>query len=196
LCRGEAESLRQGFQEVINCGVSALPVREVILTTYLFDGYPTALEGFRLWAEIEQTSPQLSENCHYTPDSLELWRKRGQILCRKIYGPQFEALMSKVSVFAPELVDAMIVEGYGKVLSRKALPEWVRELVITGILAFKNRPRQMFSHALGALRVGAGKIQLNDAIESIRDLLPIQSYELALDIKGKAVNSYNMSNRQ
>ena len=161
-------------------GITVEAIREVIFTSYLFDGYPTALEGFRLLSELtgKNTYKAGSSNCEeipvYRPDQVELWRSRGERLCRTIYGPQFEQLRRRVAEIAPELHDAMIVEGYGKVLARSGLDTMVRELCIVVMLAVKNRPRQLLSHTLGALRLGADPNHLDIIIEVIIPLVPTE----------------------
>ncbi len=148
------------MKKAVQEGIEIPMIREAVLTTYLFDGYPTALEGFRLLSKIFGIDAEYS-SLEYSPENIKLWKRRGDTLCRQIYGPQFESLMSNVNSFAPELQEAMIVEGYGKVLSRTILPIAVRELVIVSILVFKRKPRQLLSHALGALRVGADPKELH-----------------------------------
>jgi 4-carboxymuconolactone decarboxylase len=49
----------------------------------------------------------------------------------------------------------MIIEGYGKVLSRPFLTAGVRELLIVAMTAVLNVERQFHSHVRGALNVGA-----------------------------------------
>ncbi|MFC2150281.1 carboxymuconolactone decarboxylase family protein [Calditrichota bacterium] len=179
-------------------------IREVILTSYLFDGYPSALEGFRLLSDLElrhsclrksseahsqrlsgthsgetssdsaacdQVSPPDRSKLNYTPANLSLWRSRGVPLYRQIYGDQADKLQARVQAFAPELADAMLVEGYGKVLSRDALDIATRELCIVTMLAVKDKPRQLLSHALGALRVGATSERLLAIPDHIADFL-------------------------
>lgn len=109
----------------------------------------------------------------YTADSISDWRIRGERLCRMVYGAQFETLTDMVMQFAPELSDAMLVEGYGKVLSRDKLDPKIRELVVVAILASKNRPRQLLSHCLGALRLGATEHELREiVVASLEDSPP------------------------
>ncbi|MFM8772019.1 MAG: carboxymuconolactone decarboxylase family protein, partial [Candidatus Kapaibacterium sp.] len=49
----------------------------------------------------------------------------------------------------------MIIEGYGKTLSRKGLPVLERELCIVCMLAALDKPAQLYSHVRGAFNVGA-----------------------------------------
>lgn len=154
ICIGTEESTLKTLSEALESGITAGAIREVIMTGYLFDGYPTALEGLRLLDELAPSPSMADGACFYSPENVEHWRQRGEALCQKIYGPQFNALIRRVETFAPELRDAMIVEGYGKVLSRPGFDVRYRELCVVSILIVKNRPRQLLSHALGSLRLG------------------------------------------
>lgn len=166
LVTGDEEQIKECFVSSIKAGITTAELREVILTSYLFDGYPTALEGFRILSEI--TSEQIVSNDEFTynPANIEIWRNRGEPLCKAIYGPQFKPLMNRVAEIAPELADAMLVEGYGKVLSRENLEPRLRELCVVTILIAKYKPRQLLSHALGALRFGADSEQLDKTINA------------------------------
>jgi alkylhydroperoxidase/carboxymuconolactone decarboxylase family protein YurZ len=166
LVTGDEELIKDCFTFSIKAGITAVELREVILTSYLFDGYPTALEGFRILSEISSEEVIRNDEFIYNSANISKWRARGEPLCKVIYGPQFKPLMNRVAIIAPELADAMLVEGYGKVLSRDNLEPRLRELCVVTILAAKYKPRQLLSHALGALRLGANSEQLNKTIEA------------------------------
>lgn len=170
LVSGSDDIILDCLKSALGAGVTVSELREVILTSYLFDGYPTALEGFRLLTGLTG-SPEEQTDLEYNPDNIAAWRERGEPLCRTIYGPQYEVLMERVAEIAPELADAMIVEGYGKVLSRNGLSPRVRELCVVTILTAKYRPRQLLSHALGALRLGADADQLYEVLEAVEEVI-------------------------
>ena len=62
----------------------------------------------------------------------------------------------------------MIVEGYGKVLSRPGLDIATRELAIVAFLTVDNRPKQLMSHIRGALRVGVTTAQIGATIDDLQ----------------------------
>jgi 4-carboxymuconolactone decarboxylase len=64
----------------------------------------------------------------------------------------------------------MIVEGYGKVLSRPALDLKRRELCIVAACATAGQDRQLHSHLHGALHAGASPAEVRDALDSIADI--------------------------
>lgn len=133
-------------------------IREIILQTYLFDGYPTALLGHQLlnlrWpGKAVPIEPPLY-------DQWQEWYSRGKALYEKIYGSVAEKLQENTLMIAPELADWMIVEGYGKVLSRSNVSSDLRELANVAVLAVKNKKRQLHSHVRGAVRCGVPRDEL------------------------------------
>ncbi len=140
-------------------------VTEFILQSLLFDGYPCALEGLTVLREItgaDPPEPELFEP--YSLENINLWRKRGEALCRRIYRTNYEPLLSNVHQLSPSLKEWMLMEGYGRILSRPTLSPDLRELGIVAILVVKNLPRQLHSHLRGALHVGVSVAALSAAV--------------------------------
>ena len=188
LVNGNEDIITDAINRAVESGLSTLQLREVILTSYLFDGYPTALEGFRILTDITGSVPENTPELIYTPDNIATWRRRGEPLCREIYGPQYEPLMKRVAQIAPELSDAMIVEGYGKVLAREGLEPRIRELCVVTILTSKYKPRQLLSHAIGALRLGATPGSLYDALNAAVEIVPQENIERSKKVIENAIH--------
>lgn len=186
----DEERLRDQLHRALDAGVSVIALREVVLTAYLFDGYPAALEGFRVLAGIVGPPYRTPADTTYTTDSIARWRSRGEQLCRTVYGPQFKKLTGYVAEIAPELADAMIVEGYGKVLARDGLDPRLRELAVVAILAAKNRPRQLLSHCLGALRLGATEGELREALDAADEYAPADNIARSEPILTDAIRRF------
>jgi len=146
------------------------------------------LEGYRLLSEISDPSGVDRADFHYSAENISTWRERGEKLCRKIYSSQYEPLMARVARVAPELSEAMIVEGYGKVLSREGLEPRRRELCVVAILTVKYKPRQLLSHALGALRLGATPEQLKNTVETAAAFSSAENSEKVREIIEKAIS--------
>jgi 4-carboxymuconolactone decarboxylase len=158
------------FRAALQEGLTPEEIAELILQSLLFDGYPTALEGFlTLQALIPGRLPAESLSERYSGVQIEIWRDRGESLCRRIYGGNFERLMNNVSAFSPTLQEWMLLEGYGRVLARPSLPIQLRELGIIAILTVKNQPRQLHSHLRGGIHVGLSASQLEAAVALCRD---------------------------
>ena len=99
-----------------------------------------------------------------TPDE---WRRRGEATCRLVYGEMYERLRVNIRALHPELDEWMIVEGYGKVLSRPGLDLARRELCIVAACAASRQERQLHSHLHGARNVGVAPRALSDAIDAL-----------------------------
>ena len=137
-------------------------VYEVFLQQYLFVGFPSALEAMkalgRAWPDEDQKPAR--EVASYTG-----YLERGQQLYQTIYAKNAEVVRDEMMRLSPDLAAWAVIEGYGKTLSREGLDVKTRELCIVGILTQLGWQRQLFSHIMGALNVGATKQQVTIAIE-------------------------------
>lgn len=133
-------------------------VEEVLLQSYLFVGFPLALEAVALWRQ--RTGEAAREDQTEDPAT---WRVRGEAVCAIVYGGQYGRLRSNVASLHPAYERWMLEEGYGKVLGRPGLSLRVRELCIVAQLAALGAPRQLYSHLRGARNAGAQ----DDEIEAV-----------------------------
>jgi 4-carboxymuconolactone decarboxylase len=83
----------------------------------------------------------------------------------------YERLRGNIRRLHPDLDDWMIVDGYGKVLSRPGLDLVRRELCIVAACAISRQDRQLHSHLHGALNAGAAATAVSSALNAIEDLL-------------------------
>ena len=141
-------------------------VEEVILQSYLFLGYPAALNAFAQWRDLS------GRPAAATTDSSDSWAERGEVVCRAVYGGQYEGLRANIGALHGDMERWMVVEGYGKVLGRPGLPLVMRELCIAALLTVQDVPRQLYSHLRGALNVGASPDQVE---ETLAEALPLCS---------------------
>ncbi len=150
-------------------GVERNQLYEIVLQSYLFLGFPRMLSAATHLARMLPGGEGAGEDHAPTEAEPSTWHERGLALCRQIYGDAFEPLRTQVIPVSPEIFDWMIMEGYGKVLSRPGLDIIDRELSIVAFLMVENRPMQLFSHMRGALNVGATEVLLRFVIEDIGD---------------------------
>jgi 4-carboxymuconolactone decarboxylase len=150
--------------------VPAVWIEELILQSYLFCGFPRALNAMREWRRLT-TDPVAIE----TDGGEDEWRRRGEITCRAVYGAMYDRLRVNIRALHPELDDWMIVEGYGKVLSRPGLDLPRRELCIVAACAASEQDRQLHSHLHGALNVGVAPNVVLDAIDALEGVLSEES---------------------
>lgn len=134
-------------------------VEEALLQSYLFLGYPAALNALALWRERTggRAAPGVEEEWGG-------WRERGERVCERVYGGQYARLRENVARLHPELERWMLTEGYGKVLGRPGLELRVRELCIVALLAGADAEPQLHAHLRGALNVGASPEEVEEAL--------------------------------
>lgn len=134
-------------------------VEEAILQSYLFLGFPAVLDAMKQWREIagpvEKAKAGLGGLEADDPETEEDWLTRGEEICRRVYGSNYEKLRTNVGDIHPALDHWMVTEGYGKVLGRPDLELTARELCIVAQLAAAQREVQLHSHLRGALNAGA-----------------------------------------
>lgn len=156
----------------LQCAATAVNpawVEEVILQTYLFAGFPRALNGAREWRRISGRAAPLQDEGESFDGAV--WRARGEVTCETVYGRFYQQLRANIRDLHPALDSWMIVEGYGKVLSRPQLDLWRRELCIVAACAIGRQDRQLHSHLHGSLHAGASVAQVGLALDSLAPLL-------------------------
>jgi 4-carboxymuconolactone decarboxylase len=151
--------VREALQKALSGGADLVAVEEVILQSYLFLGYPAALGAFGIWREVSGRHATAA-----TPGSWPDWRARGEQVCKRVYGGQYDGLRENIAGLHADLADWMVVEGYGKVLGRPGLELRLRELCISALLAVLDTPVQLRSHLRGALNAGASTAEVEDAL--------------------------------
>ncbi len=148
-------------------------VEEVILQSYLFAGLPRALNAMRTWRALSGAEPARPATHGYV--AMEELRAEGEKTCAKVYGSSYEQLRENIRALHPELDEWMIVEGYGKVLSRPGLDLRTRELCIVAACAATGQKRQLHSHVRGAMNTGASVREIEVTIDAIADLVSSSS---------------------
>jgi len=145
-------------------------IEEVILQSYLFAGFPRTLNAAREWRKVSgREAPSMDEGERL--DRIDQWRRQGELTCAIVYGPFYERLRQNIRALHPALDAWMIVEGYGKVLSRPQLDLARRELCIVAACAASRQDRQLHSHLHGALHAGASEAAITDTLAAISVLV-------------------------
>lgn len=162
-------------------------VEEVILQSYLFAGFPRALNATREWRRTSGVSAPASDPGEDYASSAESWRAAGEVTCRTVYGEFYEPLRRNIRHLHPALDAWMIVEGYGKVLSRPALDLARRELCIVAACAAARQDRQLHSHLHGALNAGATPGAVADTLAALEGIVPAEDLGRALHLLSRVV---------
>jgi 4-carboxymuconolactone decarboxylase len=154
-------------------------VDELILQSYLFAGLPRALNAMREWRRASGTRAPETDPDSDREDTGE-WRARGEATCAAVYGRFYDPLRHNIDELHPALDSWMIVEGYGKVISRAGLDLRRRELCIVTACAALGQDRQLHSHLHGAINVGATPDEIDDALAEVRDVIDAGAWDRAV----------------
>ena len=161
--------MRSTMSEAID-EVDPAAVEEVILQSYLFAGFPRALNAARAWRAVSgRSAPDDDEEA--TAKDLRVWRQRGEETCAIVYGDHYEKLRRNIRELHPALDEWMIVDGYGKVLSRPGVDLRTRELCVVAACAVSGQQRQLHSHLHGALNAGSSAEEVGAVLDALSDLI-------------------------
>jgi 4-carboxymuconolactone decarboxylase len=154
---------------------------EIMLQSYLFLGFPRMLNAAMHLSGYFGSRKKSSPLSLISAEESALWFDRGVALCKRVYDNNYDRLKQTVEKAAPEVFRWMIIEGYGKVLSRGELEIVTREMAVVSSLMVENRPRQLHSHIRGALNVGCPPVLIETIINDIGSAAG-DGYRSALDI--------------
>jgi len=145
---GRERALRLGIRAALRAGTRPARLDETLLQLVPFAGFARAINAFSVFREYHpQPAP--------APRRGRGFRRRGESLCRRIYGPVYGRMIARMRGYHPDLADWILEEGYGRVLSRPVLSVRERELIVVAVLSALRLPKQLESHRRGALRMGA-----------------------------------------
>lgn len=173
---GHVEHTRRVFEFFLKDSDHPDPeqMREAILQTHLFAGYPRTLNALGAFREAcKAVSNPLSgeiklRNTPLEGDDMALFRQRGGKLFAQLYGtlaPKIDQIARDAS---PDLGDWALVEGYGRVLARDVLKPAQRSLCIIAALMPLDVLPQLKGHVQGAVNLGHSP----EALWKLHDLIP------------------------
>ncbi|OGT93136.1 MAG: hypothetical protein A2083_04855 [Gemmatimonadetes bacterium GWC2_71_9] len=161
---GPEAALAAALRAARAAGVSGAWLDELVLAAVLFAGFPRALVAAGLLRRVyPEPAPGQQDAGVYA--QWKEWLARGEATCRIIYGANYDQLRRNVAALHPALDRWILVDGYGRTLSRPALDPVRRELCAIAMLIEQDVPRQLHSHYRGALNVGALRAQVEDVLE-------------------------------
>ena len=162
---GSEEEVRGGCTECVSAAVPIAWVEEMLLQSYLFCGFPRTLNATREWRRISGVAAPVAEDLP-APD-LDRWREQGEATCGIVYGRFYEKLRHNIATLHPALDEWMIVEGYGKIISRPGLDLRLRELCVVAACVAAGQDRQLHSHLHGALNAGASAAEIHRVFDAL-----------------------------
>jgi 4-carboxymuconolactone decarboxylase len=142
-------------------------MEEAVLQSYLFAGFPRTLNAMREWRRVAGPV-DVASSPEVVSGDVDAWRAQGEGTCAAVYGSMYARLRENIRALHPSLDEWMIVEGYGKVLSRPGLDLGRRELCIVAACTASGQDRQLHSHLHGALNVGVPGEVVRLALEALR----------------------------
>ncbi len=169
IAAGTEQEQRDAFTRAAG-SVPSTWIDELIVQSYLFCGFPRALNAAREWRRVAPEPAPLTDEADDITH-VDEWRDRGIETCAAVYGDMYGKLRVNVRTLHPALDAAMLVEGYGKILGRAGLDLPRRELCIVAACAITAQDRQLHSHLHGALNVGVAPEALLQAIDALEPLI-------------------------
>lgn len=171
------ETVRRVMRDALGA-VDPAHVDEVLLQSYLFVGFPRTLNAMVAWRDVSGiAAPERDDNAGIA--HAEDWVREGEATCRAVYGPTYDALRRHVARLHPAIDQWMLVDGYGKVLSRAGLPLDTRECCIVAVCAATAQLPQLGSHLRGARRAGVSFARLDATLDAISDIAPADAIDTA-----------------
>jgi 4-carboxymuconolactone decarboxylase len=167
---GEEAELEARCRDCAGAKVAPAWVDELLLQSLLMCGWPRALNAAMVWRRAGAAAPAPGENGADYARAAE-WTARGELVCRAVYGTNYERLRANVRALHPALDAWMVTEGYGRTLGRPGLDLARRECCVVAQVAVQAAERQLHSHLLGARRAGAGSQALEQVLDIVRPLL-------------------------
>uniref|UniRef100_A0A7V2ZKA4 Carboxymuconolactone decarboxylase-like domain-containing protein n=1 Tax=Ignavibacterium album TaxID=591197 RepID=A0A7V2ZKA4_9BACT len=152
------------IHQAIQKRISKAKIYEVLLQNYLFCGFPNALYFLKRFQHLTDFKPK-----KYKADSNKL-KEKGIKTSKKIYGEKLPNLISNVKKISPELSEWLIIEGYGKVISRPTLSIKEREACIISVLSVQMFEEQLKSHLFGGLKNGITPKMIDKLILNLTEI--------------------------
>ena len=162
IAKGDEALLRERMVVARAAQVPTEWVDELLLQSLLNVGYPLTLMAFGVWREVAGPLSKGGEDL--THDHWALWKERGAKLCAEVYGRTYHKLLLNLRSLHPALEALVVVDAYGKVLSRPGLDAQRRELCTLAAIAMLTTPRQLHAHLRGALFTGSTREEVDQVL--------------------------------
>ncbi len=157
------EAFEALMREARGAGANAEWLEELVLGSVLFVGFPKALVAAAALRKVQPVSGDIGDAARY--DQWQAWLARGEATGRRIYGSRFERLRQNVRALHPALEAWVVIDGYGRTISRPGLDLRRRELCAIAMLVPQGVPVQLHSHLRGALNAGASEADVDAALD-------------------------------
>jgi 4-carboxymuconolactone decarboxylase len=156
-------------------------IREILLQSHLFAGFPRAINGLTLFAELVDELRIDIATADESPEAGDR-RSRGRALFSRVYGNNAEAVLESLHSLHPDYDKWILEDAYGRVLARPHLAGKTRELCAVAALTACGVRKQLCSHILGAVNLGASPEEVASSIRSVGAVVDEKKIDDALEI--------------
>ena len=196
IAAGSELDVRDGLRETTEARTPARWVEEVILQSYLFAGFPRALNAMRelrrvqgnRHGEVQGAREGEGFGVAGAGEGEGGYRAAGEATCAQVYGKFYAKLRHNIVALHPDLDEWMILEGYGKVLSRPGLDLGRRELCIVASCVAAGQDRQLHSHLHGARNVGVADEVIAECLDALDGVVKAEDLRRAKMLWAKVRN--------
>src|SRR6266850_2405728 len=182
---GDEAKLRERMIAARAADVPAGWVEELLLQGFLNVGYPLTLVAFAVWREVAGPVKDAGEPIAHP--EWEQWTERGVKACAEVYGRTYHKLLVNLRALHPAIEPLVVVDAYGKILSRPGLDTKRRELCTLAAIAMLRADRQLHAHMRGALNTGSTREEVDAVLALVEpDLDPARAlrvWELWADVR-------------
>ncbi|HEV8265413.1 MAG TPA: carboxymuconolactone decarboxylase family protein [Gemmatimonadales bacterium] len=192
IARGDEGALRDRMRAARVLGVPGVWVEELLLQSFLNVGYPLALSAFGIWRELAGPPEKDAVGEPIAHAEWERWRQRGEEACAQVYGRTYHKLLLNLRALHPAIEPLVVVDAYGKILSRPGLDAKRRELCTLAAIAMLDAPRQLHAHLRGALNTGWTREDVDAVLAVVEaDLTKeraLKLWEMWADVRGRKLH--------
>jgi 4-carboxymuconolactone decarboxylase len=182
---GDEAKLRERMIAARAADVPGAWVEELLLQSFLNVGYPLTLVAFAVWREVAGPPKDVGEPIAHP--EWERWTERGVQACAEVYGRTYHKLLVNLRALHPAIEPLVVVDAYGKILSRPGLDTKRRELCTLAAIAMLRADRQLHAHMRGALNTGSTREEVDAVLALVEpDLDPARAlrvWELWADVR-------------
>ncbi|TGL44294.1 carboxymuconolactone decarboxylase family protein [Leptospira perdikensis] len=183
--KGKPVELNQAIHEGLDVGLNISEVKEILIHTYAYAGFPRSLNGLNVLIQVLKERKQKGLKDKEGRDALPIPTNKSKLelgteIQTKLIG---EPIRGEVYTFAP-VIDLFLKEHlFADIFSRDVLDFQSREIATISILSsLGGAEAQLRSHIKVALNVGLTENQLRNLISILELKVSWQDSQLAKNI--------------
>jgi 4-carboxymuconolactone decarboxylase len=165
-------------------------MEELLLQSLLNVGYPLTLAAFAVWRDVAGPPKETGETVSHAVWAQ--WARRGAEAGMAVYGRTYHKLLVNLKSLHPALEPLVVVDAYGKILSRPGLDAKRRELCTLAAIAMLNAPRQLHAHLRGALNTGSTREEVDQVLALVEQDMDsaraLKVWEVWADVRGRELD--------